>query len=46
VARVALDAGLLIAFLDPGDAQHERAVHAAWLAAAWASRCRELSVMI
>jgi predicted nucleic acid-binding protein len=76
VARVALDAGLLIAFLDPGDAQHERAVdelrprladgvrfvpadraiahraarlravHAAWLAAAWSSRCRELSVMI
>jgi hypothetical protein len=26
VARVALDADLLIAFLDPGDAQHERAV--------------------
>ena len=26
MARVALDADLLIAFLDPGDAQHERAV--------------------
>jgi predicted nucleic acid-binding protein len=26
VARVALDADLLIAFLDPGDAQHRRAV--------------------
>jgi predicted nucleic acid-binding protein len=26
VARVALDADLLIAFLDPADAQHERAV--------------------
>jgi len=26
VARVALDADLLIAFLDPGDAQHKRAV--------------------
>jgi predicted nucleic acid-binding protein len=26
VARVALDADLLIAFLDPGDAQHDRAV--------------------
>jgi len=26
VARVALDADLLIAFLDPGDAQHERAI--------------------
>lgn len=28
MARVALDADLLIAFLDPGDAQHERAVKA------------------
>lgn len=26
MARVALDADLLIAFLDPGDAQHERAI--------------------
>jgi predicted nucleic acid-binding protein len=26
VARVALDADLLIAFLDPGDAQHEHAI--------------------
>ncbi len=26
MARVALDADLLIAFLDPGDAQHDRAV--------------------
>lgn len=26
MARIALDADLLIAFLDPGDAQHERAV--------------------